>query len=178
VLTRPRSGSRDIALKVSIIGTDRFTAGYGAAKQVHENVTLGGPVPAQIVRASQFHEFVEQLIDWGREGEVSRVTEMRTQLVAAAAAAEAVADLLLEEEGSAGAVIEVAGPREESMVAAAELLVSRRGDALRIEGVSDPDDPDADVWTGGALLPGNDARLVGPTFEDWLEHHVSSPVQL
>src|SRR5438034_2934509 len=52
---------------VSIIGTDRFTAGYGAAKQAHERAMLAGPIPATIVRAAQFHEFVSQLMDWGRE---------------------------------------------------------------------------------------------------------------
>ena len=33
--------------------------------------------------ASHLHEFVEQLVNWGRQGDVSRVPVMRTQLVAA-----------------------------------------------------------------------------------------------
>ena len=68
---------------VSIIGIDRFTGGYAAAKVAHEQATLAGPIPAAILRAAQFHEFVAQLIDWGRQGEVSYVPGMRTQLVAA-----------------------------------------------------------------------------------------------
>src|SRR5206468_6888187 len=52
---------------VSIIGIDRFTAGYQAAKQVHERAMLAGPIPARILRAAQFHEFVPELIDWGRQ---------------------------------------------------------------------------------------------------------------
>ena len=68
---------------VSIIGIDRFTAGYSAAKLEHERAMQAGPIPARIVRASQFHEFVEQLIDWGRQGDVSYVQKMRTQPVAA-----------------------------------------------------------------------------------------------
>lgn len=52
---------------VSIIGTDRFTAGYGAAKQAHERAMLAGPMPATIVRAAQFHEFVAQLMAWGAQ---------------------------------------------------------------------------------------------------------------
>ncbi len=43
---------------VSIISTDRFAGGYGLAKQAHERAALAGPVPAQILRAAQFHEFV------------------------------------------------------------------------------------------------------------------------
>jgi hypothetical protein len=71
--------------------------------------------------------------------------------------------------GSNGsAILEIAGPREEGSVDVAKLLVARRGDPLRIEGVSDPDDPDRDVYTSGALLPGPAATLAGPTFEEWL----------
>jgi hypothetical protein len=51
----------------------------------------------------------------------------------------------------------------------ASLLVARRGDAIKIEGVSNPADPDRGVYTSGALLPGPDATLAGPTFEEWLD---------
>jgi hypothetical protein len=51
----------------------------------------------------------------------------------------------------------------------AKLLVSRRGDPVRIEGMINPDDPDRDLNLNGALLPGPDATLAGPTFEEWLD---------
>jgi uncharacterized protein YbjT (DUF2867 family) len=50
---------------VSIIGCDRFSSGYNVAKVAHEQAALSGPVPARILRAAQFHEFVGQLLDWG-----------------------------------------------------------------------------------------------------------------
>jgi uncharacterized protein YbjT (DUF2867 family) len=168
-----RAGVRRI-VAVSIIGTDRFAAGYGAAKQVHEQATLSGPIPAGIVRAAQFHEFVEQLVGWGTQDGVSYVPRMRTQLVAARAVAEAVADLATGPEtalapGSSGASIpEIAGPREENLVEAAELLTARRGDPVRIEGVPVPAELYGDLDESGALLPGPGATLAGPTFEEWL----------
>ena len=61
----------------------------------------GGPVPALVLRATQFHEFVEQLVEWGRQGDVSYVPKMRTQLVAARTAAEAVVALIDAETRSA-----------------------------------------------------------------------------
>ena len=153
---------------VSIIGTDRFTAGYGAAKIAHERAMLSGPVPARVLRAAQFHEFVAQLVEWGTQGEVSYVPRMRTQLVAARTVAEALAGLAAE-PGPAGApVTEVAGPREESLVEMATLLASRRGHPLKVEGVSDPADPDRELYESGAMLPGPGAILAGPTFEEWL----------
>ena len=39
-----RTGARRIVV-VSIIGTDRFTAGYGAAKMAHERAYASGPRP-------------------------------------------------------------------------------------------------------------------------------------
>jgi uncharacterized protein YbjT (DUF2867 family) len=160
---------------VSIIGIDLFTAGYYMAKIAHEQAMLSGPIPVRILRAAQFHEFVGQFVEWGRQGEVSYVPKMRTQLVAARTVAQALTDLATGPEsapapGSSGTSIpEIAGPREESLVDMAKLLVSRRGDPVRIEGVSDPADPDRDLYEGGALLPGPDATLAGPTFEEWLD---------
>ena len=76
---------------VSIIGADRFTAGYGPAKIAHESAHLSGPIPARVLRAAQFHELVGQLVDWGTRGDVAYVPKMRTQLVAARAVAEVLA---------------------------------------------------------------------------------------
>ena len=64
---------------------------------------------------------------------------------------------------------EIAGPREESLVGAATLYASRTGRPLRVEAVSDPDDPDLQLYESGALLPGPHATLAGPTFVEWLE---------
>jgi uncharacterized protein YbjT (DUF2867 family) len=160
---------------VSIIGADRFTGGYGAAKLAHEQAMLAGPIQARILRAVQFHEFVEQLVEWGRQGEVSYVQAMRTQLVAARTVAEALAELATDPDsatppGSSETPIpEIAGPREESLVEMARLQAARRGDPVRIESRSDPSDPDGELYESGALLPGPGATLAGPTFEEWLD---------
>jgi uncharacterized protein YbjT (DUF2867 family) len=160
---------------VSIIGCDRFTTGYNAAKVAHERAMLAGPIPVRILRAAQFHELVGQMVDWGRQGEVSYLPKMRTQLVAARTVAQALVDLATTPgpafaPGSAGApILEIAGPREENLAGMARLLVARRGDLLRIEEVSNAADPDSSLNETGALLPGPDANLAGPTFAEWLD---------
>jgi uncharacterized protein YbjT (DUF2867 family) len=170
-----RAGVRRMVV-VSIIGCDRFTGGYNAAKVAHERAMLSGPIRARVLRAAQFHEFVAQLVEWGRRGDVSYLPKMRTQLVAARTVAEALAELAIDHESvhapeSSGArPLEIAGPREESLVDVAKLLAVRRGDGLQIEGVSDPTDPDRDLLESGALLPGPGATLAGPTFEEWLDN--------
>ena len=161
-----KAGVRRIVV-VSIIGVDRFTGGYSAAKIAHERAHISGPIPTRVLRAAQFHEFVEQLVEWGRQGEVSYLPTMRTQLVAARSVAEVLADLATGPDRHA--MVEVAGPREENLVDMAALLAGRRGDPVKIEGVSDPADPDRELNVNGATLPGPGAILAGPTFQEWLD---------
>ncbi len=87
----------------------------------------GWPVPVGILRAAQFHEFVEPMMNWGDRG-----------------------------------------ARPELLADAAALLADREGDPVKIEVAGDSDDPDRDLYAGGALLPGPAARLAGPTFAEWL----------
>ena len=100
---------------------------------------------------------------------------MRTQLVAARTVAQALTDLATGPEStsaprpSGAPILEIAGPRAESLVDMARLFAARSGDPVRFEGVSDPADPDRDLYETGALLPGPDATLAGPTFEEWLD---------
>jgi uncharacterized protein YbjT (DUF2867 family) len=166
--TGARAGVECI-VTVSIIGCDRFSGGYGAAKLAHEQATLAGPVPARILRAAQFHEFVAQLVDWGRRGDVSYLPKMRTQLIAARTVAEELAKLANDDTPLRPDLIpEVAGPREERLAQMARLLVARRGDAITIEEVSERDDPDSDLFESGGLLPSSHAVLAGPTYQEWL----------
>lgn len=165
-----RAGVRRLVL-VSIIGIDEFEGGYNAAKVAQEKAALAGPIPARIVRAAQFHEFVEELMNWGTQGDVSYVWALRTQLVAARTVAEALVDLATapDAEFEAAETTEIAGPREYRLVEAARLLAARRGYGLRVEETSDPSDPDSERYANGAALPGPNAKLAGPTFEEWLD---------
>ncbi len=161
-----RAGVQRIVV-VSIINTDRLKSGYSVAKVAHERATLSGAIPARVLRAAQFHEFVEQLVQWGTQGDVAYVPKMRTQLVAARTVAEALAELAVDSDSAPGPTLEVAGPREENLVEMAKLFVDRRGNSLRVEAVSDPVDGDANE--SGVLLPGPHAKLGGPTFAEWLD---------
>lgn len=106
---------------------------------------------------------------------MSYLPEMRTQLVAARSVAEKLVEMAIAPEpaaaaGAAGAPIpEIAGPRAESLVEMARLLVAKRGVPVEIQLLTDSADPDRDLYASGALLPGPGATLAGPTFEEWLD---------
>jgi uncharacterized protein YbjT (DUF2867 family) len=153
---------------VSIIGIDKFQGGYNAAKAAQEQTLLAGPLPVRIVRAAQFHEFVDELVGWMIQDGVAYLPEFRTQLVAARVVAEALADAAEEPEIQSGTITEVAGPQEERLADAAAALFASRGDSFEIREVRQPGDPDAEAYAEGAALPNPGAKLAGPRFEDWL----------
>ncbi|MYY83900.1 epimerase [Streptomyces sp. SID335] len=160
----------DRLVAVSIIGADKATGGFVAAQQVHEEVTLSGPLPSGILRAARFHEFVGQLLD-RRQGDVAHVPALPTQLVACRTVAETLVDLAADPHatrpGLGVPIPEIAGPRVETMSEVARLLGDRRG--VKVAEVYGSGVPDARLAAGDAFLPGPHAKLAGPTFREWLD---------
>ncbi|MEV4078485.1 SDR family oxidoreductase [Nonomuraea fuscirosea] len=150
----------------SIIGADKATAGFLAAKKVHEELLLSGPLPVRILRAAQFHEFVGQLLDW-QQGDVAYLPALPAQLVACRTVAEELVDLATAPAAPGTPIPEIAGPRKETMAEAAQLLGARRG--VKVVSVDGSGMPDADLAANGAFLPGPHAKLAGPTFQEWLD---------
>jgi uncharacterized protein YbjT (DUF2867 family) len=152
----------------SIVGCDRFSGGYNAGKVAHERVLLEGPLPVRILRATQFHEFVATMMDWGRRDGVVAVPRFQTQLIAVRSVAEELAALALADDPEGGKITEIAGPRPESLAAVAALRVAHCGEDVRVAEYSNPDDPDSVLYADGGALPGPGATLAGPTFAEWL----------
>jgi hypothetical protein len=166
-----RAGADRIVL-LSIVGIERVGSGYYAAKLAHEEATQAGPVPAVVLRSTQFHEFAGQVLTWDRVGEVSRVPEMLVQPVAAETVAAELVELALAT--SPPASTDVGGPLVEELVDLASKLATRRGEPRTVEGHRD-DTARAELLATGALLPDRDARLLGPTFAEWLDAGERSP---
>ncbi|MFJ1458258.1 SDR family oxidoreductase [Nocardia sp. N2S4-5] len=154
---------------VSIIGIDEFPAGHYAGKVAHERAYREGPVPVRILRAAQFHEFTEMMLDWTTQGDTAYVPKMRTRLVAARTVAERLAAMVVEPD--AADLIEIAGPHELNLAAASAKLAARRGAPTYVEEVILTDDPNHHLQADGALLPGPAAIIAGPTFDEWLDAH-------
>src|ERR1700750_640189 len=148
-----KAGVRRLVL-VSIIGTDKNTGGYGAAKLAQEGAVLAGPIPGRSTRAAQFHEFVEVLMGWGRQGDVIYLPKMRTQIVAARTVAEALVEMALSQEPEGAQPAEIAGPREEYLPDLAQLVAAKRGENVKMEAVSNPADPDDALNSHGGPLAG------------------------
>lgn len=147
---------------LSIVGIDSAPFGYFAAKLAQERAVMAGPIPSTVLRATQFHEFPAQLVSGARDGSEAPVLDLRVQTVAA----RTVADVLVEvaEGAPQGRAQDLAGPEKADLVALARRFVEHRGLSIRVR-------PDAEAVAGmppEALIPGDKARIAGPTFEEWL----------
>ncbi|MCM6775986.1 NAD(P)H-binding protein [Nocardia sp. CDC159] len=162
------AGVRHIVV-VSIIGIDRFTAGHYAGKLAQERAYLAGPLPVRILRAAQFHEFTEMMLDWTTRGDTACVPRTRTQLVAARTVAERLAELAVAE--TAPARLDIAGPEQLELAAAVAKLAARRGAPATVTEIVDTADPNHELQANGALLAGAEAIIAGPTFEEWLDRN-------
>jgi uncharacterized protein YbjT (DUF2867 family) len=96
-------------ISLSIVGAERLTAnGYFRAKLHQEQLVEASSVPHTLVRATQFFEFIEQIIMTSSAGGEIRVAPARVQPIAAADVAAAIAAIV----GFPGSndMIELAGP--------------------------------------------------------------------
>lgn len=154
------------AVLLSIVGIDRNPHGYYAGKVAQEAVYEAGSAPWTIVRATQFHEFAEQVARQAKAGPFQLAPRARVQPIAAAEVAE---HLITVAEGlPQGRSTDIAGPREEQL---ADMIRSwaatSAGGRRRVIPVSLPD-AQMRGMRKGLVLPGPDAIRLGPTFADWL----------
>ena len=118
---------------VSIIGIDRFTAGYSAAKLAHERgACWPGPIPTRDPARRAVPRVRRPARGLGPPGR----RELRAEDAHPARrrpgrrrGAGRPGRLGARPGRSAAPIREIAGPREENLVEAAQLLVARRGDA-------------------------------------------------
>lgn len=147
---------------LSIVGIDEADFGYYRAKLAHERTAGSGRVPAQIVRATPLHELPVQMMAKMRDDGRVTMFDVRAQTVAAAAVGEALVEAA--ERPIPERRVDLAGPEPENLVDMARSFVRRRGVDLEVK-------PDTETMSGvpdGALVPGADATIVGPTFAEWL----------
>ena len=153
-------------LAVSIVGADRLPdSGYLRAKVAQEAEVEAGGVPYTILRATQFFEFLPQIVESGAEDGGVRMCTGLMQLVAADDVAATVAELATG--APVNGRVELGGPEALSVDAWARRLFEATGDERSVIG-----DPHARYFgtelAGGELTPGPGARIGKVDFEAWL----------
>ncbi|HET6547889.1 MAG TPA: SDR family oxidoreductase [Solirubrobacter sp.] len=152
-------------LAVSIVGADRLPdSGYLRAKVAQEAEIKAGTIPYTILRATQFFEFLSQIVETGAEGDSVRLSTGLMQFVGAEDVAATVAELAT---GEPAGVLELGGPEALSIDAWARRLFVMTGDDRAVVG-----DPHARYFgtelKGGELTAGDGARIGTIDFDTWL----------
>ena len=152
-------------LAVSIVGADLLPdSGYLRAKVAQEAEVKAGRVPYTILRATQFFEFLPQIVESGAEGDTVRLSSGLMQLVAADDVAATAAELAVR--APVGGRVELGGPEALSLDAWARRLLAATGDERQVIA-----DPHARYFGtelhGGELTPGADAHIGAIDFDGW-----------
>jgi uncharacterized protein YbjT (DUF2867 family) len=157
---------------LSIVGAAKADSGYYAGKVAQERMVMAQPSGWTVLRATQFHEFAEQMTRNAAFGPVQLAPIARTQPIAAAEVGEALAQIAAGEPR--GLERDLAGPREEQMTRMIRAYLAARGMRRLVINFGMPGAMGKGM-RDGSILPGPDARLGTQTFDQWLaEQSVST----
>ncbi len=151
---------------LSVVGTERLLeSGFFRAKLAQENLIKASRNPYTIVRATQFFEFVKQIVDYSTEGNIVRMPAALIQPMAADDVASAVARIATNPP--VNGTVEIAGPEQFPLDDLARRFLAARSDSRQV--ISDTQGRYYGIQLSErALVPGNDAQLSEADFESWL----------
>jgi uncharacterized protein YbjT (DUF2867 family) len=152
-------------LAVTIVGADRLPdSGYMRAKVAQEAEIEAGSIPCTILRATQFFEFLPEIVEAGAEGDSVRLSTGLTQPVAVDEVAATVAELAVG--APVRGRVELGGPEALGIDAWARRLFAATGDERAV--ISDPHALYFGTeLEGGELTPGDGARIGATDFDTW-----------
>jgi uncharacterized protein YbjT (DUF2867 family) len=135
---------------VSIVGVDRVPYGYYHAKFAAEQVLLASGLPVTLLRITQFHHFVDELLGTARRGPIVPVPMgWRLQPVDVG---EAAAEVVRVASGEpSGGVLEFGGPHEESAADLARAWAAAREPGTHVVATPVPGKLSAAIRDGAGL---------------------------
>src|SRR5246500_2933282 len=151
---------------LSVVGTERLLAsGFFRAKLAQENLIKASTSPYTIIRATQFFEFVKQIVDYSSEGNKVRMPPALIKPMAADDVASAVARIATDTP--VNNTIEIGGPEQFRLDELARRFLAAHQDPREV--ISDPQGRYYGIEVSErALVPDKSARLGEVRFETWL----------
>lgn len=147
---------------LSIVGADKSPDyGYYVAKVRQEDAHRKASPGVVVLRATQFHQFAGQMLDWNTSGGQTSIIDVPTQPIDTAEIVRVLLDLAT---GARSGDTEIAGPRPESLVHQVRELVRRRDLELEVVAVDGPP-----TMAGGSMMPGPNVELRGVSWLEWLD---------
>jgi uncharacterized protein YbjT (DUF2867 family) len=156
---------------LSVVGIDRPSGNaYFRAKLAQEEVVQASTVPYTILRATQFFEFINRIVDSSMNGESVYLPPVFIQPESADDVAATLAELALAEP--VNGVVELAGPEEFRLDELVARMFSASNDSRRVT-------VDIQAPYFGAelnyfsLTPNGNAQIAPTHFEEWLRQSMA-----
>lgn len=152
---------------LSVVGTDRLTdSGYFRAKLVQENLIKSSSIPYTIVRATQFFEFLNSIIQSSIVGQTVHLPIAYIQPIAADDVAEALLQATLEKPTNG--ISDIAGPKRYRFAEVVEIYLKATNDFRKV--ISDVNARYFGIkLNDDTLVPLNKAHLGSVSFETWFK---------
>jgi len=150
---------------LSILGLDLIEGNpHYAGKRVQEALVASSSIPHTILRAAQFHEFAEMLVNWVKTPEGAIVPPLLIQPVAVADVAETLSEIAVSQPIGH---LDLAGPEPQDLVDMARRTLAAKGYSVKL--IPSWDGALLGVEAAGdILLPDSEARIAPTTFDEWL----------
>jgi uncharacterized protein YbjT (DUF2867 family) len=150
---------------LSILGLDLIEGNpHYAGKRLQEALVSASPVPFTILRAAQFYEFAEMVVNWVKTDEGAVLPPLLLQPVAVTDVAEVLAEIAVNQSQGH---IDLAGPEPQDFIDMTRRALAASGQLIKLipswQGIMGVE------AAGEIMLPDSDARIAPTTFEEWLE---------
>ncbi|MGN6723748.1 MAG: SDR family oxidoreductase [Marmoricola sp.] len=155
---------------LSIVGIDGLGGsvfGHYDGKRAQEAATEAGTVPTVILRATQFHDFPRQLIEWTASGPFMPCPKQPVQSVELDAVVRHLVRLVDEPVDGDHVRVEVAGPEKALMADLVRKTAKAQGKRLIVVPVWLPGETARKV-RAGVLQASPTSIIDGRTFDEWL----------
>ncbi|WP_433756287.1 SDR family oxidoreductase [Nocardia sp. CA-135398] len=157
-------------VEISIVGCDLVPFGYYRAKVEQEQVVSTGEIPWTLLRASQFHELVTEILAASARWRLAPRSSAKIQPIDVDAVATRLADTV--DNGPAGRIPDIAGPTVHTLTELADIYRAHTGRKVLPLPVPIPGRAGRALRSGALCLDGN-GDAIGIGYAEWLSRRLT-----
>ena len=173
--TRLIAAARDARIRhviyVSVVGVDRIPYAYYLRKYAAEQITQASGVPFTILRATQFHSFIDLLLTTVARAPLLLPLPARLRVQSVAIGEVAARLLRAVDDGPSGRVLDFGGPEVLALADAARTWARVTGRRKVIFPLPVPGKTSRAFRTGANTAPDGERGVV--TWREWLTHRAA-----
>jgi uncharacterized protein YbjT (DUF2867 family) len=152
-------------VEISIVGCDLVPFAYYRAKVEQEHVVTTGEIPWTLLRASQFHELVTEILTLPAQWRIALRSTAKVQPIDVTAVATRLADAV--DNGPAGRIPDIAGPSVHTVTELMDIYRKHTGRKLFPLPIPIPGRAGRALRSGALCVDGH-GEAIGIGYAEWL----------